>query len=68
LSQPLCRILKQHDYDGAMQDCSEAVRYDRKNAIAFSNRGVARVGGDCDVTAAPIEPNMAEEFVRYGIR
>ena len=45
-----------------MQDCSEAVRYDRKNAIAFSNRGVARVGGDCDVTAAPIEPNMAEEF------
>jgi tetratricopeptide (TPR) repeat protein len=24
-----------------MQDCSEALRYDRKNAIAFSNRGVA---------------------------
>jgi tetratricopeptide (TPR) repeat protein len=27
-----------------MQDCNQAVRYDAKNAVAFSNRGFAYAG------------------------
>jgi Flp pilus assembly protein TadD len=52
-----------------MQDCNQAVRYDPKNAIAFSNRGFAYAGkGDFNRAIQDYDEAIRLDSRRYGPR
>jgi hypothetical protein len=66
--------LKQCKNADALADYDSALRYNHQQASSFFGRGIAklrtgdRTGGDNDIVMAKdADPNIAEEFRRYGI-
>ncbi|MCC6778657.1 MAG: tetratricopeptide repeat protein [Hyphomicrobiales bacterium] len=67
--------LKLKDFDAAIADYDAALRFDPTLAAALFGRGLARQGkgdrggGDIDIAAArAIDPTIARQFDRYGVR
>jgi Flp pilus assembly protein TadD len=59
----------------AVDDYSSALRSDPRLASALYGRGLAKLktgdsaGGDADISAAKaIQPNIGDDFTRYGVR
>lgn len=66
--------LRLHRYDEAIADDTKALEKNPKDAESLYARGIAKIakgdkaGGSADVAAAKaITPDIADEFVRYGI-
>jgi tetratricopeptide (TPR) repeat protein len=66
-------FLKMMLFDAAVSDYDRALRLKPNLAFALYGRGLARVkngdpAGEADITAAKaIQPDIAEEYRRYGI-
>jgi len=67
--------LKMGQLAAAVEDYSSALRSDPRLASALYGRGLAelktgdRAGGDADISAAKaIQPNIGDDFTRYGVR
>jgi tetratricopeptide (TPR) repeat protein len=67
--------LKMGKWDSAIDDYSSPLRFDPKLVSSLYGRGLAKLrkgdiaGGNGDIAAAKeIEPNIVEDFARYGVR
>ena len=64
-----------NEWDSAIADYNAALKIDPKLAPALYGRGFAEIkkgnsaGGNADIAAAKsTDPNIAEEFSRYGLK
>jgi tetratricopeptide (TPR) repeat protein len=66
--------LKLRQYDSAIADYDSALRINSKLAESYYGRGIARqkkgdTGGNADIAMAQsIKSNIAQDFLRYGVR
>ena len=67
-------FLKMTQFDAAVSDYDAALQMDSKLAFALYGRGLAKLKnedatGESDIAAAKtLQADIAEEYVRYGIR